>query len=123
MERLYLSRRNVLTLLSKLDRLSQGDHTLCTLTKRDTVHTLYPQTMPQCMITAVENANVRLSSVEHLYLTRSDLTYLLHILMRFEQGEHGNEPLTKGEVMVFIVGDERYYTEREAGEVHPKDEP
>ena len=56
MEKLYLSRRNLLTLLSKLDRLAKGEDTECTLIKCDNVHPIYPQTMDQCMVIAVEDA-------------------------------------------------------------------
>jgi hypothetical protein len=38
----YLSRRNLLALLSKLDRVKAGENSACTLVKRDTVHPQYP---------------------------------------------------------------------------------
>lgn len=38
----YLTRRNLLTLLSKLDRAKAGEQTACTLVKNDTVHPKYP---------------------------------------------------------------------------------
>lgn len=55
MERLYLSRRNLLTLLSKLDRQKRGERTQCTIIKQDPVHPVYPQSMDACMITALED--------------------------------------------------------------------
>lgn len=55
MERVYLSRRNLLTLLSKLDRLSAGDFTECSLVKNDAANGPYSQTMDQIMVTAVED--------------------------------------------------------------------
>jgi hypothetical protein len=55
MEQLYLSRRNLLTLLSKLDRRKAGGLTFCSLVKQDNQHPVYPQTMDQCVITAVED--------------------------------------------------------------------
>lgn len=56
MEFLYLSRRNLLTLLSKLDRKAAGDITACTLVKlRQPDPTRYNQTMDECWVTAVEN--------------------------------------------------------------------
>lgn len=42
MQTVYLTRRNLLTLLSKLDRKKAGEDTACTLHKRDTVHPKYP---------------------------------------------------------------------------------
>lgn len=38
----HLSRRNLLTLLSKLDRTKRGDVSACTIIKRDTVHPKFP---------------------------------------------------------------------------------
>lgn len=55
MEQIYLSRRNLLTLLSKLDRKVNGETTTCTIIKCDNEHSLYPQTMSQIGITAVED--------------------------------------------------------------------
>jgi hypothetical protein len=56
MQQLYLSRRNLLTLLSKLDRKKAGDKTECTLVKRDTEHKVYPST-DVIAVTAVEDAD------------------------------------------------------------------
>lgn len=72
-DRVFLSRRNLLTLLSKLDRAARGDLTACTLVKNDNTHPKYPQTMPSIMVTAIE--------------------------------------------------DDLYYADREAGNVHPHDDP
>ena len=55
MEQIYLSRRNLLALLSKLDRRKAGDSTLCTLVKRDNLHPKYPQSMPEIRVTALED--------------------------------------------------------------------
>lgn len=52
----YLSRRNLLTLLSKLDRKAAGDATACTLIKNDNLHPVYPQTMKSICVVAVEDA-------------------------------------------------------------------
>lgn len=68
----YLTRRNLLTLLSKLDRVLDGEESLCTIIKADTVHPKYP-----C------------------------------------------STVTK----VTAIEDHEYYTDREPGEVHPKDAP
>ena len=53
--KLYLSRRNLLTLLSKLDRAKAGEDTACALIKSDPVHPVYPQTSDSCMVIAVED--------------------------------------------------------------------
>ena len=73
MEQVFLSRRNLLTLLSKLDRSKRGEVTDCTIIKKDASHKKYPQTAPYIMVMAVE--------------------------------------------------DEDYYTDRDPGSVHPKDDP
>jgi len=44
MNTIYLSRRNLLTLLSKLDRASNGDTTARMIIKLDSAHTKYPST-------------------------------------------------------------------------------
>jgi hypothetical protein len=51
----YLSRRNLLTLLSKLDRKKAGEETACTLGKHDTLHPLYAQSHQNISVTAVED--------------------------------------------------------------------
>ncbi len=56
MDQIYLSRRNLLILLSKLDRQKEfGDITACSIIKCDDQHPTHPQTMSACMITAVED--------------------------------------------------------------------
>ena len=57
MHQIYLSRRNLLTLLAKLDAVASGDTSACTLIKRDNAHPVFPQTMAECAVTAVEDAD------------------------------------------------------------------
>lgn len=56
MEKLYLSRRNLLTLLAKLDRVALGEPSQCSLIKQDMEHPDYPSTC-RWMVTAVEDAD------------------------------------------------------------------
>lgn len=56
-QQLYLSRRNLETLLSKLNRKRQGEETSCTLIKRDTEHKKYPQTIPEIEVIAIEDGD------------------------------------------------------------------
>lgn len=56
MEQIFLSRRNLETLLNKLNRKKEGGDTFCAIIKNDNLHPKYPQTMNQCMVTAVEDA-------------------------------------------------------------------
>jgi len=51
----YLSRSNLLTLLSKLDRQKNGESTQCTIIKCDNKHPKYPQTMAEIRVTALED--------------------------------------------------------------------
>ena len=55
MEHVYLSRRNLLTLLSKLDRRTNGEDTLCAIVKNDNKNNKYPQSMNSIIVTAVED--------------------------------------------------------------------
>lgn len=57
MVQLYLSRRNLLTLLAKLDRnrAGEGEHSKCTLLKNDTKHPCFPASHPAIFVTAVED--------------------------------------------------------------------
>jgi len=55
MEEVYLSRRNLLVLLSKLDRKAMGEETACAIIKSDNTHPTYPQTMQQIKVVAIED--------------------------------------------------------------------
>lgn len=72
MQKLFLTRHNLLTLLSKLDRKKAGKYSACTIIKQDTKHPNYPSS-DIISVTALEN--------------------------------------------------EEYYTDRQAGEMHPADTP
>jgi hypothetical protein len=57
MQKLYLSRRNLLALLSKLDRnVKEPGSSVCTIIKQDTVHPKYPST-DVIEVVAVEDAD------------------------------------------------------------------
>ena len=55
MQKVYLSRRNLQTLLSKLDRKKDGDDTACAIIKSDNKHKVYPQTMKDLIVQAIED--------------------------------------------------------------------
>ena len=55
--KVFLSRRNLLTLLAKLDRTAAGDPSSCTIVKCDNVHPVYPQTHQEIVVQAVEDAD------------------------------------------------------------------
>lgn len=54
MEHIYLSRRNLLVLLNKLDRVEAGGVSKCTIIKQDTTHKKFPCSS-ECMVTAIED--------------------------------------------------------------------
>lgn len=56
MQTVYLTRRNLLTLLSKLDRAKAGQQTERTIIKQDTAHKTYPCS-DIIAVTAVEDAD------------------------------------------------------------------
>jgi hypothetical protein len=56
MKQVYLSRRNLLTLLAKLDRnRDMPGSSQCTIIKNDNNHPKYPQSMKHIQVTAVED--------------------------------------------------------------------
>lgn len=55
MQRVYLTRRNLLTLLSKLDRQAAGEVTASTIVKQDTQHPQYPCT-DVIAVTAIQDS-------------------------------------------------------------------
>lgn len=56
MEQIYLTRRNLETLLSKLNRHAAGEPTFRTIVKFDIAHLTYPCSV-RAVITAVEDAD------------------------------------------------------------------
>ncbi len=57
MNQIYLTRRNLLTLLNKLDRVKEEGQEVshCTIIKQDNQHSKYPQSMESIRVTAVED--------------------------------------------------------------------
>lgn len=53
--KLYLSKRNLLALLSKLDRDAKGEHTFCSIIKHKRPSPEYQQTMKEIMVIAVQD--------------------------------------------------------------------
>lgn len=56
-EQIFLSRRNLMTLLSKLDRAAAGDKTACTLVKFRIPTDPFVQTIDAIAVTAIEDAD------------------------------------------------------------------
>lgn len=53
--KIYLSRRNLVALLSKLDRVAAGEHSECALIKHKGNGAEYQQTMKKVMVIAVDD--------------------------------------------------------------------
>jgi len=57
METIYLSRRNLLNLLEKLDHVKQGGSSYCGIIKGDTKHPTHPASTGPVWVFAVEDEN------------------------------------------------------------------
>jgi len=53
MEHVYLSKRNLLTLLSKLERLEKGEETFCAIIKYQNLQDPYCNSMDQVVVAAI----------------------------------------------------------------------
>lgn len=127
LDQLFLSRRNLLTLLSKLDRVKQGEHSECMLIKFDNTHPAYPQSMRGCQVKAMEDTEWNPGNTsDKVYLHRKDLEELLTLLQEREQ-HNGKIPsiIRKcgvwGGILIIAVSDVEYYKDRLPGEVYYKD--
>ena len=54
MNHIYLTRRNLVSLLNKLDRTIEGDPSYCAIVKNDTVHPKFPATT-RMLVIAIED--------------------------------------------------------------------
>ena len=104
-EVMYLSNRNVNTLLVKLDRVRLGEVSKCTVIKhrQPLADARFNQTMDTCMVTGLED-----EAYAHLAAIRVD----------------DEETLTLQNCDVFVIGDDDYYGAqgRPAGAMLPVDE-
>lgn len=73
LSRVFLSKSNVNALLSKLNRVRNGESSHCTLIKRDTIHPLYPCTY-ETAVTAVEDTT-RIDDIAFLIYVVDDSNY------------------------------------------------
>ena len=116
MKQVYLSRCNLMVLLSKLNRRANGENTLCTIIKRDDTHPEFPQSMMQLMITSNEEA--REGNAERVYISRYELNYLVELLDNNQE-----DTLEKEGITIIPIEDEKYYSLRSPGRVLPRDIP
>lgn len=115
MEKLYLSGRNIVNLMAKLDSVRAGEVSTCTIIKNDTGHPVYPQTLRRIAVVAMEEQDRYLPGVSpRLHLSRASLMSLLE---HIEKQAIGMIQLDDLEIQA--VPDERYYVDRSAADAVP----
>lgn len=126
--KVFLSKRNIQTLLNKLDRNKLGEGgSACTIIKCDNQHAKYPQTMVECAVTAVEGIkelaeNDDKISSSQIFISRAQLETLLKgDNMMFAIGP--DKKFTSDVLIVTPLEDKEYYSTRAPGEVHHLDDP
>lgn len=115
-----------MTLLSKLDRRKKGEFTACTIIKSDTIHKMYPQTMESIAVVAYEDGGESPEyywSADKVLIPRSKLLSLLEMLEEKKKNTKLLCRVVVDHIGVRVVEDIEYYAERNAGDVHPSDEP
>lgn len=112
----YLSHRNIDALLSKLQRVANGDDSSCCIIKYKSTNARFQQTPLVVSVQAIETGTdyYTNSSTAVLVLTRDTLMALKKQTMINVDGV----------VNVWAIETEEYYAalERPAGEMHPLDE-
>ncbi len=124
MNKVFLSRRNLLPLVSKLNRVMAGQRSECTIVKSDNVHPRFAQTMEEIAVVAVEDTATYFSCpTPQVHLSRASIARLLWQLDQVKAGRQGESAVVIGNLTVTAVEDADYYTYRPAGEVLPVDDP
>lgn len=124
MARVYLSRRNLLTFLSKLDRVKAGQESACAIEKYDQAHPQFPQTMEKIAVVAVEDTDLYIPpKAPQVNLSRQSIVTLLSYLDEIKAGHTADSTMEIDCLEVVAVEDAAYYTYRPAGEVLPIDDP
>jgi hypothetical protein len=114
--KVYLSRRNLLSLLSKLDRQAEGEATLCTIIKCDNKHPKYAQTMKEISVIAVEDDEYyahRAPGMIHYKDEPKSLNIREEQKRKMFQ-KYADENLADG--APYIIGEEAFYAGIEAAE-------
>lgn len=115
MDKLYLSKRNITTLLNKLDSVRDGETSACTIIKNDTAHPVYAQTVRRIAVMAIEAQDRYVNGVSpRLQLSRSTLMSLVD---RIEK--QADDAIRIDELKVFAVPDEKYYGDRGEADIAP----
>ena len=135
----FLSRRNLLTLLYKLDAVKRGEESACTIVKyRNDVPFQFRQTMDSIAVIGVEDGALAQEGLTKIcsafvVLTRSQLTSLVEWLnviraipeypeVYLGSPELGSDRCHCGRIRVAAVEDEDYYVSRSPGPVLEREE-
>ena len=126
--KVFLTERNVKSLLNKLDRVKAGEFSACNIIKCDYLHKKYPQTMEYCSIKAVETyddlyKDGQKYTVNQIFVTREDLNKLTTVGSTLLIQLADDNGLTDDSLTVESVTDKEYYAEREPGFIVPADDP
>jgi hypothetical protein len=124
---LFLSRRNIETLLSKLDDLAAGNPTHCAIIKNDDRHPEFAQSYSSVLVAATEidraggyNAG---ELIHRVVLTRADLNTLRASLAANPSPDFSapmrSEP-PSAPLDIYPVEDTLYYSERSPGWINPR---
>ena len=115
MEKLYLSKRDILILIGKLDGVRNGEPSSCTIIKSDSAHPVFPQTVRRMSVQATETQDRYAPGVSpRLQLSRTSLIALQSHLAR-----QSAEAIRIDDIEVFAVPDEQYYVDRSDTEFAP----
>ncbi|RJG03911.1 hypothetical protein [Noviherbaspirillum sedimenti] len=115
MDKLYLSKRNIATLLQKLDSVRDGEASACTIIKNDTAHPVYAQTLRRIAVMAIEAQDRYVNGVSpRLQLSRPTLLLLIDRIER-----QADDAIRIDALEVFAVPDEKYYGDRSEADIAP----
>lgn len=115
MEKLYLSKRDITTLLGKLDSVRDGQTSSCTIIKSEAAHPVFPQTLRRMSVMSAETEDRYLPGVSpRLHLSRASLMTLLEY-----QEKQSDSVIRIDDMEVCAVPDEQYYVDRSAAEFAP----
>lgn len=119
MDKLYLSRRNLFALLSKLDRVKAGQVSKCMIEKNDPYHPHFPQSMQSISVVAVEIDDAYAAQPKcHLNLSRQSI---FELYKQLDSGQSAKMQIAG--LTVYAIEDEEYYKDRIAGFILPVDDP
>ncbi|TCS36282.1 hypothetical protein EDC30_10799 [Paucimonas lemoignei] len=119
MEKLYLSARDIVNLMTKLDRVRAGEVSACTIIKNDTGHPVYPPSLRRIAVVAVEGEDRYMPGVSpRLQLSRASLTALLDQANDQVNSQACGAMQLPG-LEIFAIPDSQYYVDRSEADAAP----